>query len=104
MPRLRAILLAALLFAEGLAFSLAFDLQPLQTNPFPLLGLAGHATAVFRIVAVTLVVLLVMGRKSLPDLLPKWREAARHDRTFVWMLAAHFAAAISFVLLARQVL
>jgi exosortase E/protease (VPEID-CTERM system) len=65
---------------------------------------AGYTTTIFRFLAVTLVALLVIGRRRIPELLRRWSELAAHDGTFRWALVGHVVAAACFSILCPYVL
>jgi exosortase E/protease (VPEID-CTERM system) len=100
----RACFLFVLLLAEILALSLVYDFALLQTSALFPLRVAGYATAIFRVVAISLVVLAVIERRQLPAILREWEQLTSRDRLFVWMLIGHFAAAACFVGLSQHVM
>jgi exosortase E/protease (VPEID-CTERM system) len=102
--RRRAILLLLILFAEIAAFSLAYDLANLKQSQVPLLRLAGHGTAIFRVAAVAAVVLLAIGRKGLRNTMRRWAALATDGVTFFWTLAGHAVAAGVFAVESHSIM
>ena len=102
--RCRTALLLAVLAAEVLALSILYDLQPLQKNSALIGRAAGYTTTIFRFVAVTLVALLGIGRRRIPELFRRWSELAANDGTFGWAVVGHMVAATCFAMLCPHVL
>ena len=100
----RTVLLLGILSVEVLAFSLCFDVQPLQQSDVLLARVAGHGTTIFRVLAAALVALLVIGLRQLPDMIRRWTELASRDRTVGWACAGHVLAVSGFALFSSIVL
>ena len=100
----RTAVLLGVLSVEVLSFSLCFDVQPLQQSDFFLARIAGHGTAIFRVVVGTVVALLLIGRSRLPAVFGRWSELALRDRSWSWMLVVHLISAGWFAVLSSSML
>jgi exosortase E/protease (VPEID-CTERM system) len=100
----RTALLLLVLFAEILAFSLIYDLQPLQKNASYSLRVVGHCTSIFRVIVIALVARMAIGRERLPATFRRWIALSSNDRTFGWMFAGHVVAASFCALLTSHAL
>ena len=98
----RTVLLLLLLLAEILAFSIAYDLQPLQQNESYVLQVVGHGTSIFRVIAIAFMVLYAIGRRRIPALIHRWIELSSNNVWFWQMLAGHAVAASGFSLLSSN--
>lgn len=99
----KIVLLFSLLAAEILSFSLVYDLQQLRESTLPVLRAFAYGTAIFRVVAVAIIALLVIKRRSLSAATQCWINLATNDDTFLWMLAGHVISTVCFALLSSGV-
>ena len=100
----RAAIVLGVSAAEVLAFSLCFDVQPLIENDVPLFRIAGHGTAIFRVLAGAVVALVLIERRRVPAALGRWAELAATNHAFSWAFAAHLVLAGWFAVLSSTIL
>jgi exosortase E/protease (VPEID-CTERM system) len=96
--------LLGLLLVEVLAFSLYFDVQPLDESNVLMARIAGHGSAILWVLAVAAVAFVLVGRRYVPTLFVRWTELAQRNRAFGWALALHLVAAGWFVVQSSSVL
>jgi exosortase E/protease (VPEID-CTERM system) len=100
----RAVFLLIVLLAEILAFSITYDLEPLQKSNAYILQFVGSSTAILRVLVVALVALLAIGRARVPAVLSRWFTLSSNHDAFGWLLAGHAVTASCFALLTSHAL